>query len=181
MKIEYSTNGGTDWTEIIASTANDGIHPWTVNATVSSNCKVKISEASDGDPFDESDNVFTIDDSTSIGENPQNILTLMEDFAAIPNPASKDQNVTFYFTPDANIESVKLKIYDPVGNLVFEDCKDKLYGLRIGENYNLAEWNLRNNSGRVVACGSYLAVLMIKSKDGRMDVLRTIVGVKDNH
>ncbi len=64
MKLEYSTNGGSDWTTIIASTPNDGSHPWTVPATPSANCLVKVSDASDGDPWDVSDNPFTLSDQT---------------------------------------------------------------------------------------------------------------------
>jgi C1A family cysteine protease len=59
VKIEYSTNNGDIWTEIIASTANDGTHPWTVPDAVSSQCLVRVSET-DGSPSDTSDNVFSI-------------------------------------------------------------------------------------------------------------------------
>ncbi|MFC2161640.1 SBBP repeat-containing protein, partial [Acidobacteriota bacterium] len=60
VKIEYSTDNGTAWTVIVNPTANDGIHPWSVPNTPSSQCLVRISEASDGSPMDTSDAVFTI-------------------------------------------------------------------------------------------------------------------------
>jgi len=59
VKIEYSTNNGTNWSTIVSSTANDGSYSWTVPAVSSSNCKVRISET-DGDPSDTSDSVFSI-------------------------------------------------------------------------------------------------------------------------
>ncbi|MGD2086785.1 MAG: Ig-like domain-containing protein [Candidatus Aminicenantes bacterium] len=59
VKIEYSTNIGGNWTEIIASTENDGTHPWTVPDTVSNQCLIRVSET-DGSPSDTSDAVFTI-------------------------------------------------------------------------------------------------------------------------
>jgi hypothetical protein len=59
VKIEYSTNNGTNWTEITASTGNDGIHPWTVPDAVSSQCLIRVSETS-GSPSDISDSVFSI-------------------------------------------------------------------------------------------------------------------------
>jgi hypothetical protein len=59
VKIEYSTNNGGNWTEIIASTENDGTHPWTVPNTVSNQCLIRVSET-DGSPSDTSDAVFTI-------------------------------------------------------------------------------------------------------------------------
>ncbi len=60
VKIEYSTNGGTDWTPIVSSTENDGTHPWTIPDDPSTNCLVKVSDAADGDPYDVSDAPFTI-------------------------------------------------------------------------------------------------------------------------
>ena len=59
IKIEYSANNGDSWTEIIASTENDGTYPWTVPDAVSNQCLVRVSET-DGSPADTSDTVFTI-------------------------------------------------------------------------------------------------------------------------
>ncbi len=66
VKIEYSTDGGSSWSTIVASTTNDGSHPWTVPAAPSSNCLVRISDAADGDPSDVSDGTFTIATAQSI-------------------------------------------------------------------------------------------------------------------
>jgi len=60
VKIQYTTNGGDTWQPITNSTANDGSYQWVVPNTPSSNCKIKISEASDGNPTDESDSAFSI-------------------------------------------------------------------------------------------------------------------------
>jgi hypothetical protein len=60
VKIEYSTDGGGGWNTIIASTANDGVHPWTIPNTPSDQCRVRVSDAADGVPFDISDSNFTI-------------------------------------------------------------------------------------------------------------------------
>ena len=49
VMIEYSTNNGSTWTTIVASTANDGTHPWTVPDTPSTTCRVRVSET-DGSP-----------------------------------------------------------------------------------------------------------------------------------
>jgi len=62
VKIEYSTNGGSNWATIISSTSNDGTHPWTIPNTPSPNCIVKVSDASDGSPWDQSDLEFFIPD-----------------------------------------------------------------------------------------------------------------------
>jgi len=68
VHIEYSTNNGTDWTDIVASTANDGSHAWTVPNTPSSQCLVRISDAADDDPTDTSDATFTISAPVGVPE-----------------------------------------------------------------------------------------------------------------
>jgi hypothetical protein len=65
VKIEYSTNNGTAWTPVTASTPNDGSHPWTVPYASSTQCLVRVSDASDAAIFDVSNAVFNIfSDST---------------------------------------------------------------------------------------------------------------------
>ena len=60
VRIAYSQNNGGAWSEVAASTANDGSYDWTVPDTPSENCLVRVSDAADGDPSDVSDAVFTI-------------------------------------------------------------------------------------------------------------------------
>jgi hypothetical protein len=60
VKIEYSTNYGSSWNSIIASTANDGTHPWNIPNTPSDSCLVKVSDAPIGTPMDASNAMFTI-------------------------------------------------------------------------------------------------------------------------
>ncbi|MCK4403706.1 MAG: hypothetical protein KAW02_01325 [candidate division Zixibacteria bacterium] len=60
VDIEFSTDGGTSWMTIIEDASNDGVHPWLVPDTTSDICKVKVSDAEDGDPYDESDGTFSI-------------------------------------------------------------------------------------------------------------------------
>jgi hypothetical protein len=69
VKLEYSTNSGSSWSTIIASTGNDGSHTWTIPNTPSPNCRVKISDQSDGSPWDRSNADFSIPDFT-IGATP---------------------------------------------------------------------------------------------------------------
>jgi len=60
VKIEYSTSGGSSWTTVTSATANDGNYSWSVPNTPSSQCLVRLSEASDGSPSDNSNTHFTI-------------------------------------------------------------------------------------------------------------------------
>jgi hypothetical protein len=59
VKIQYSTNGGGQWTDIIASTENDGSFPWTVPNTPSAECLMRVA-GTGGEPSDTSDNLFSI-------------------------------------------------------------------------------------------------------------------------
>ena len=60
VRIEYSTDSGSTWTEIIDRTENDGVFEWEIPDTPSTQCLVRISEAEDGNPADISDAPFTI-------------------------------------------------------------------------------------------------------------------------
>jgi RHS repeat-associated protein len=60
VKLDYSSNGGTTWTPIIAATPNNGSYAWTVPNTIAPNCLVQVSEAADDVPIDQSDAVFAI-------------------------------------------------------------------------------------------------------------------------
>ncbi|MFH2030603.1 MAG: hypothetical protein ABIJ40_08330 [Bacteroidota bacterium] len=61
VKIEYTTNNGIAWNSIVASTPSDGHYTWAqVPASTSTNCKIRISDADDGVPSDDSDAFFTI-------------------------------------------------------------------------------------------------------------------------
>ena len=60
VKIEYSINNGSSWTTIISSTLSDGSYEWTIPNNASSECLVRISDASDSQISDVSDGVFTI-------------------------------------------------------------------------------------------------------------------------
>ena len=59
VKIDYSTNSGSTWLPVIASTTNNGNYPWTIPNTPSTQCRVRVSDTDD-DPFDISDADFWI-------------------------------------------------------------------------------------------------------------------------
>lgn len=61
VKIEYSVDNGTNWTQIVASTgAAAGTYSWAIPNAPSTNCKVRISDAAEATVNDVSNNVFTI-------------------------------------------------------------------------------------------------------------------------
>ena len=72
VKIEYSTDNGTTWIEIVASTENNGTYAWIVPDAVSNTCLVRISEAEVGDPSDASDAIFSITSASIFVANAPN-------------------------------------------------------------------------------------------------------------
>ena len=57
VSIDYSTNGGSSWTSITGSTANDGSYTWTVPAEATTQGRVRVSG---GTASDASNSNFTI-------------------------------------------------------------------------------------------------------------------------
>ena len=66
VKIEYSTNNGTNWITIVDSMPSTGIYVWTVPTTLTTEGKVKISDITNPSIFDVSNNTFTIKSSKEI-------------------------------------------------------------------------------------------------------------------
>ena len=59
VKIEYSTNSGTSWATIVASTSNSGSYAWAVPGPASTSCLVRVSDAAYPGVFDTSNGVFS--------------------------------------------------------------------------------------------------------------------------
>ncbi len=57
VNIDYSTDGGTNWTNIVTGTANDGSHAWTVPSSATTQGRVRVSG---GTATDMSNANFTI-------------------------------------------------------------------------------------------------------------------------
>jgi hypothetical protein len=64
VTIQYSTNGGTNWLDIATGEANDSTYDWTIPATPSTTCLVKVIafDGFENSGEDVSDNFFTIRD-----------------------------------------------------------------------------------------------------------------------
>ena len=65
IKIDFTTNNGTNWTTIIGSTpATAGSYNWTILNNPSTQCRVRLSDVSDTTNTSTSVNLFTISGST---------------------------------------------------------------------------------------------------------------------
>ncbi|MFC1509666.1 choice-of-anchor D domain-containing protein, partial [Candidatus Omnitrophota bacterium] len=66
VRLEYSTDGGSNWTKIVEQTTTSvGSYSWTVPNVSSTNCRIRITDSSDASITDQSDAVFTISGSLS--------------------------------------------------------------------------------------------------------------------
>jgi len=60
VKIDYSTNSGSSWTEITSNTSNDGHYPWSTPDIQSDTCLIRITEVAGNQVTDNSNAVFSI-------------------------------------------------------------------------------------------------------------------------
>jgi hypothetical protein len=60
VRIEFSTDDGANWSDVIASSGNTYSYSWTVPNTPSMQCLVRIGDAADPSLSDVSDAVFSI-------------------------------------------------------------------------------------------------------------------------
>ena len=60
VKLELTTDNGASFTTIVSSTTNDGSYTWSVPDVSSTQARMRISDAADGQPVDLSDAVFEI-------------------------------------------------------------------------------------------------------------------------
>ena len=60
VKIDYSTDNGSLWIELVASTTNTGTYDWTIPNAPSTQCLVRVSDALETTVNDQSSATFTI-------------------------------------------------------------------------------------------------------------------------
>jgi len=98
VKIEYSSNGGNTWSVIADNIVHTGSFEWTVPNQASTQCKIRISDAEDGTPIDESNKEFEI----KVREN----ITILTPVADEVIKAGEDYKITWNST---GIEKVKIE------------------------------------------------------------------------
>ena len=122
VRIEYSINSGTNWTDIVLSTPNDGSYAWTIPNTPSSECLIRVSEAADSNPSDTSDATFSIINiSPGIPSNPT------------PNDGAKDVSTTADLNWNDSIGATAYDVYFDTSS------PPNLYGSTTESNFGLPQ------------------------------------------
>lgn len=145
VKIEFTTDNGAKW-NFIDSTASIGFYSWSIPTQINSqpinsqNCRIKISDAKDGQPFAVTDSVFTI---STLGTRSVKVLSpnggeriIAGSTQAITWRADGIQSVKIEFTSNSGLtwnsvsaSSIPNKgTFDwvPVPNITSDKCKLKI-------------------------------------------------------
>jgi hypothetical protein len=140
VKIEMTTNNGVNWTTVVAKTQSNGVYDWVVPNQVSTNCKIRVSDASDGTPSDVSDTSFTITAQPTIhvlspngGErivagNSFNITwsSTSQNIANVRIDFSIDGGATYATTVVTSTQNTGSYLWNPVPNVSSSQCKIKI-------------------------------------------------------
>lgn len=153
VDIFYTTDGGANWTSIVAGTSNNNSYNWAVPSSIatSNNCKIKIVDASNSALYTASSSLFTIIAVNGIGtiENEVGLLTY-------PNPVGASVSI------ETGTKPVKqIYITDILGKKV------------IVNDFKLTEGLLTINTAKLTN-GSYLVEIV-----GKDNSIRTARFVKE--
>lgn len=135
VKILLSTNGGTNYSEIVASTANDGSHTYNFPCTYTNQARIKI-EAIDNIFFDEGDGNFTYGDN----QNPT---------FTVPGPITiyKDENCEY--DEDPSVTGVPTNVDDNCDNTPTVSYTDAISaGSCVGETVITRTWKVTDDCGK---------------------------------
>ena len=108
--------------------------------------------------------------------NEVNISASGNVFLVSPNVVTFGNTVKFLFK-GKGVTHANLVIYDALGNTLYKN----LYGPEINSNRlkEFDSWNLNNMNGRTTASGTYLAFLITKNKDGSIQKIKAMIGIKE--
>ncbi len=118
---------------------------------------------------------FTIKAGTAIIDNgPNSIAVVRKGILVGPNPVRLSSGAVQILVTTDSPSSIKMSIYDALGNKI-----DEQNGLTQSSGVpHHFTWDLKNQTGRVVEAGSYLAVALVKDRDsGIVKVMKALIGV----
>jgi len=113
VKIEYSTDNGFSWSDVIASTTDDGSYPWIIPDTPSDSCLVMISDTN-GFLSDTSNAVFSILPGSGIFDDVPDKYSFDLQGIALNNL------LKIKYTLPEKVSVVRFAIYDIAGKKIKE-------------------------------------------------------------
>ena len=133
-KIEYSTDNGTSWINITASTdGTSGNYMWTVPNTISENCAIRISDTSN--PAVYGMNYFAIRLTTGITDNNKSSsYKLQQNY---PNPFNPTTTINYSLAKEGH---VKITIYNILGSKA---------AVLVNENKSAGNYSVQFNASRL--------------------------------
>lgn len=150
VKIEYTTDNGTNWSTIISSTpAAAGSYSWTVPNLPSSQCKIKISDLIKPEIFDISDNNFTISSKILLtrpngGENWQ--VGSIQDITWTSNNVA---NVSIHYSTDEGISWTQIVASVPAVNSNYKwtvaDISGNKTKIKVADASNSSVFDISDN------------------------------------
>lgn len=97
VNIEYTVNNGVTWTNLVNNIPSTGFYSWSqIPNTASTNCKIRIRDASDTTKYDESNSTFTI--------APEPEITVTSPNGGETWQAGTSNNITWTSTNIANVK-----------------------------------------------------------------------------
>ncbi len=137
VKIEYSTDNGSVWIDVVATTpAVFGFYNWTIPNTPSTQCLVRLSDANNAAINDVSDNAFTIEEAVSVNDLKSGIP---EEYALnqnYPNPFNPSTKIRFDLP---NQEQVIIDVFNQIGEKV-----TTILNSNLSAGYYEVEFDARN-------------------------------------
>jgi hypothetical protein len=154
VTIEYSLDNGKNWNPIVIATSNHSSYEWTVPQVKSDSALVRISDASEGIPFDVSEQVFSIKSTiTSVDVDGNSIPERFELSQNYPNPFNPETKIDFAVP---NSAEVHLAIYNLKGELI----RTLLAG-QVSPGHYTVLWDGHNQTGEVASSGVYIYKIRI--------------------
>jgi len=146
--IDYSTDGGNTWTDVVELEGNPEEYDWQVPGPPTSEGRIKVT------CFDFADNSgWDMSDSNFCPPSPRRIAMV----GSVPREFALSQNYPNPFNPETNIEfslptdsRVSLTVYNIMGQAV----KTLVNGSMFAGSYKV-RWDGKDNSGNPAASGIY--------------------------